>query len=122
MRNKIATVIICISTLFIFSCESNKKLDRVNAEKAIKEFVSQNSFDAGTWQNGSFGVNSIISIEPISQFTEDEASITVNFDFTDSYASEKLSLKFNFRRNIDKQWVLTSISSLKGVGSQSISN
>lgn len=116
------TAIICITTLIMLSCDTNKKLDKVNAEKAIKDFVNQNTFDAGAWQKGSFSVNSIISIEPISQFTEDEATITVNFDFTDSYASEKLSLKFNFRRNIDKQWVLTSINSLKGVGSQAISN
>lgn len=122
MRKITIIAIICITTLIMLSCDTNKKLDKVNAEKAIKEFVTQNTFDASAWQKGSFSVNSIISIEPISQFTEDEASITVNFDFTDSYASEKLSLKFNFRRNIDKQWVLTSINSLKGVGSQAISN
>lgn len=122
MKNQILNFVVCITTLLMISCNTNKKLDKENAEKAIKEFITQNSFEAGTWQKGAFSVNSIISIEPISQFTEEEATITVNFDFNDSYSNEKLSLKFNFKKNIDKQWVLISINSVKGVGSQAISN
>lgn len=122
MRNLSVTVIICLTTLLMISCVKSKKLDNENAIKTIKEFVVQNSFEAGTWQNGSFSVNSIKSIEPISQFTEDEASILVNFDFNDSYSNETLSLKFIFKRDIDKQWVLTSINSIKGVGSQAVSD
>jgi len=116
------SIVIFMTTVLLFSCDINKKLNQESAEKAIKEFVAQNSFGAGTWQEGSFTAESITTIEPISQFSETEASSIVHFDFQDSYANGKLVLKFNFKKNMDKKWVLTSIDAVSGVGSQGMSN
>jgi len=106
----------------LFSCETNKKLNQENAENVIKEFANQNCFNACLWQKGSFSANSITSIEPISQFTESEASAIAHFDFQDSYAEGNLVLKFNFKKNMDKKWVLTSVNAISGVGSQGMSD
>jgi len=115
-------IVILITIVLLFSCDTNKKLNQESAEKAIKEFVVQNSFGAGTWQEGSFSVNSITSIEPISQFSETEASSIVHFNFQDSYTNGKLVLKFNFKKNMDKKWFMTSVDAVSGVGSQGMSN
>ena len=93
------------------------KLNQVIAEKSIKNFVYVNSFVLG---KSTFSLNSIELIEPISQFSENEASSIVHFNFWDSYAEEKLVLKFSFKKNMDKQWVLTSVISKAGVGSQTV--
>lgn len=116
--------IICLlTTILLFSCDTNKKLKQQDAEKAIKEFVSKNGFNGnGSWgQEGSFDINSIASIEPISQFSEDEASAITHFNFQDSFAGVKLILKFNFKRNVEKQWYLTKIDAVAGVGSEPMS-
>ena len=98
MKISVSIFVILMATVLFFSCDTNKKLDQKSAEETIKEFVAQNSFSAGTWQAGSFSVNSITSIDPISQFSEIEASSIVHFDFQDSYSNEKLVLKFNFKK------------------------
>jgi hypothetical protein len=120
-KTKISLVLLLTTILFI-SCDKNKKLYQSGAENAIKEFVEANSFEAGTWQQGSFSVNSILSIEPVSQFTETEASTVVHFDFQDSYSNEKLVLKFKFQKDINKQWFLIGVEAVSGVGSQSVSD
>lgn len=122
---KFKAAICCLLTIALLSsCDSNKKLEQADAENAILEFVQNNSFGSGgSWgQQGSFDVNSISSIEPISQFTETEANSIVHFDYQDAFANGNLGLKFNFKRNIDKQWVLTSVDAVSGVGSQGMSD
>jgi hypothetical protein len=117
--------ILCVLTaILLFSCDKNKKLNQENAEKVIKEFVSKNGFGGnGSWgQQGSFDVNSITSIEPITQFSETEASTVVHFNYHDAFAGKNLTLKFNFMKNVDKQWVMTKIDAVEGVGSQGLSN
>jgi hypothetical protein len=117
--------IICLSVILsLFSCDTNKKLKQENAEKAIKEFVQNNSIvGSGGWgQVGSFDVASIISIEPLSQFSENEASTIACFNYQETYSGKKnLTLKFNFKRNIDKQWYLINIEGVAGVGSETMS-
>jgi len=122
---KFNAIIFCLLTIALLSsCDSNKKLEQADAENAILEFVQTNSFGGGgSWgQQGSFDENSILSIEPISQFTETEANSVVNFNYQDAFADGKMVLKFNFKRNIDKQWVLTSVDRVSGVGSQGMSD
>ena len=120
MKNLKKIIFSTLVLLFFISCDTNKKLNQENAEKAIKEFVTQNSFEAGTWQKGSFSANSIISIEPISQFSETEASAIVHFDFQDGYPDGKLVLKFNFKKNMDKKWVLITVDAVSGASADDI--
>jgi len=124
MKNFNAIIFCFLTIAMLSSCDSNKKLEQVNAEKAIKEFVQTNSFGGGgSWgQEGSFDVNSISSIEPVSQFSETEASSIVHFNYHDAFANGNVTLKFNFKRNMDKHWVLTSVDAVSGVGSQGMSN
>ena len=102
----------------IVSCKSNR-LKQDNVEKAIKEFVSNNSVNV-TWQVNPFDANSISSIEPISQFTENEANTIVHFKFKDSWTKENLVLKFNFKKDLDNKWFLTSVVEVSGVGSSAM--
>jgi len=122
---KMNAIIFCLLTIVLLStCDSNKKLEQTDAEKAIKEFVQTNSFGGGgSWgQQGSFDVNSISSIEPIIQFNELEASSAVHFNYQDAFSDGNMNLKFNFKRDIDKKWVLTSVEAISGVGSQGMSD
>lgn len=122
---KFNAIIFCLLTIAILSsCDSNKKLEQADAENAIKEFVQTNSFGGGgSWgQQGSFDVNSISSIEPIIQFNETEASSVVHFNYQDAFSDGNMNLKFNFKRDIDKKWVLTSVEGISGVGSQGMSD
>jgi hypothetical protein len=113
-----------LTIALLSSCDSNKKLEQRDADNAIKKFVQTNSFDGGgSWgQQGSFDVNSISSIDPIIQFNETEASSIVHFNYQDAFSDGNMNLKFNFKRSIDKQWVLTSVDAVSGVGSQGMSN
>ncbi len=123
MKNLILILFI-VSVSVLTSCEGNQKLNQENAEKAIKEFVSNNSFGGGgNWgQSGTFNVEAITKIEPIAQFSETQASSVVNFNYHDAYAGENLTLKFLFSKNMDKKWVLTSIEPVQGVGSDKVDN
>jgi hypothetical protein len=120
MKNLIIYVFSLLTLMCLFSCDTNKKLKQGNAEKAIKEFVSTNSFSDGG--SSSFEVSAIVTIEPVNQFSEGEASSIVHFNYRDSYSNEDLVLKFIFKRNIDKHWILTSVERVAGVGSQNMSN
>jgi uncharacterized protein (TIGR02145 family) len=122
---KFNAIIFCLLTIALLSsCDSNKKLEQADAENAIKEFVQTNSFGGGgSWgQQGSFDVNSISSIEPIIQFNEAEASSVAHFNYQDAFSDGNMNLKFNFKRDIDKKWVLTSVEAISGVGSQGMSD
>lgn len=104
---------------------SGKKLNQEIAERTIRQFVSANNFGGGgsNWgESGSFSENSISSIEQISQFTDTEASSIVHFNFHDAFADGNLVLKFNFKKDINKNWFLTSIEAVSGVGSQGMSD
>ena len=122
---KINAIIFCFLTVALLSsCDGNKKLEQADAENAIKEFVQANSFGGGgSWgQQGSFDVNSISSIEPIIQFNEAEASSVAHFNYQDAFSDGNMNLKFNFKRDIEKKWVLTSVDAISGVGSQGMSD
>lgn len=104
---------------------SGKKLNQEIAERTIRQFVSANSFGGGgsNWgESGSFSENSISSIEEISQFTETEASSIVHFNYHDAFADGNLVLKFNFKKDINKYWFLTSVEAVSGTGSQGMSD
>jgi hypothetical protein len=121
MKNLILGFLI-LSLIIFPSCESNKKLNQENAEKAVKEFVSNNSFGGkGSWgQSGTFNVEAITKIEPVAQFSEAQATTIVNFNYHDAFSDGNLILKFLFNKNMDKKWVLTSIEPVQGVGSEGL--
>ena len=73
-------------------------------------------------QTGTLNVEAIQKIDPVSQFSETQASAIVNFNFHDSFSDDNLILKFIFSKNVDKKWVLTSIESVQGVGSEGLSD
>jgi hypothetical protein len=101
--------------------DSGKKLNQEKAENTIKQFISVNNFggSSSNWgEQGVFNENSISKIEQIIQFTENEASSIVHFNYRDAYADGNLILKFNFKKDIDKKWFLTSVEEVSGVGSQ----
>lgn len=117
---------ICKSILFpIFfiivfcSCNTNTKLKQESAEQVIKTFVRNNPYTShlGWGQQGTFEVSSITVIEPVSQFSETEAEVITNFNFRDAFAGSTLKLKFIFKKNMEKQWILTTVSGVNGVGS-----
>ena len=94
-----------ICFLFI-SCNSNSKLNQANAEKAIKEFLATGS--------NYFQINSVKSIGTISQFSDNEASTSVAFDYSSKNAfgnstSGEIQLKCIFKKNVDKKWIFTSV-------------
>ncbi|MCK9311688.1 MAG: hypothetical protein M0P26_05365, partial [Bacteroidales bacterium] len=118
-------IIYCLLSLAFFSsCDSNKKLEQTDAENAVKDFVQTNSFqsDAIWGLEGYFNVNSITLIEPIIQFTDIEAYLIVHFNYHDAYTNGNMCLRFNFKRNIDKNWILTSVDSVSEVSSQIMSD
>ena len=103
MKN-LTKIIFSTSVLFLlFSCDTNKKLNQENAEKPIKQLLS-------TFSGCSNGTLEIKSIGPVSQFSENEASIIVYTTFNNQYV--KWSWEFNciYKKNMDKKWVLVSIN------------
>ncbi|HMC99265.1 MAG TPA: hypothetical protein VKH37_03900 [Ferruginibacter sp.] len=125
MKKIKATIFYVITIALLSSCgNGNQKLEQANAEKAIKGFVESNSFTgSGSWgQQGSFNVNSITSIEPVSQFSDAEASSIVHFNYHDAFSNGALTLKFNFKKNMDKHWIMTSVNAVSGIGSENMGN
>lgn len=86
--------------LCLTSCDSNKKLNQSDAERTLKEFVK--THPSGGYDGCQFNENSIASIEPVSQFSETEASAIVQLTCG-------LKLTFIFRKNIDNKWILMNI-------------
>jgi hypothetical protein len=101
------------SILFLTSCDSNKKLNQENAEKAIKEFTSTHSIGEipGLMVVCRFTVEAIIKIEPLAQFSETEATTIVHYKCERNLDEP---FQFVFKRNIDKHWVLTNIQVAPG--------
>lgn len=124
MKKLIGFIFSFLTFALMSSCDGNKKLEQADAEYTIKEFVQTNAFggDGSGGQFGFFDANSITSIEPIIQFTEIEANLVVHFNYHDSFADGNMCLKFNFKKNIDKKWILTSVDAISGIGSQDMSN
>lgn len=104
----------CLLTTFVlFACDANKKLDQDPAEKAIKQFLSRSPI--------YLKVEAIGSIEPVSQFSEIEASSIVHFNYQDIWDHNPV-MKFKFQRNMDKKWILMSLQAVEGVGGQNMSD
>ncbi len=101
-----------ISLLFAGACGSNKKLSQDNAEKAIKAFASTHSVSPIRGTDCSFNVQSIARIEPLSQFSDTEATSVVLLKCADG----SLAFKFVFQKDIDNQWFLTKIEEVEGYG------
>ncbi len=99
-----------IAVLFFGACDSNKKLSQDNAEKAIKAFASTHSVSPIPATDCSFNVQSIASIEPLSQFSDNEATSVVFLKCTRG----SLPFKFVFQKDIDNQWFLTKIGMVQG--------
>ena len=110
---KLTLSVFCLFTmLFLFSCDTNQKLAQDSAAKAIRQFISSDA--------SRFKVEQISSIEPVSQFTEAEASSIVRFNYHDNFANGNLVLKFKFQKNMDKKWILMSLEPVEGVGTQGV--
>lgn len=112
---KTKTLLILFTTVFLLSCTSKKKLEQKSAEAAINEFVNANTFSLGSYK--AFNASSIASIEPISQFSETEATTVVRFHYRDDWTKEDLTLKFIFNKTIEDAWILNSVIPVAGIGS-----
>lgn len=92
---------------------SNRKLSQDNAEKTIKGFASTNSvgpmasFEVG---DCSFNVQSIIRIQPLSQFSDTEATSIVILKCTNG----AIAFKFVFQKDIDNRFFLRKSDRLRG--------
>lgn len=100
------TLILMIVTTLL-ACNSNTKLNQTNAEKAINNFLARGS--------QYFKVGSIKSIEPLSQFSDNEATTNLTFsysstDFFGNATGGNIQVKCVFKKNIDKKWIFTSIN------------
>lgn len=91
----------------------NRKLSQDTAEKTIKGFASTNSvgpmssFEVG---DCSFNVESILRIQPLSQFSDMEATSIVIL----KCANGAIAFKFVFQKDIDNRWFLTKIGPVEG--------
>jgi hypothetical protein len=93
--------------------QSNRKLSQDNAEKAIKAFASTHRLGPiiGAGATCSFNVQSIASIEPVSQFSDTEATSIVTIPCGNS-----LAFKVVFQKDIDNRWFLTKLEQVQGRG------
>ena len=110
-----------IAVLFFGACDSNKKLSQDNAEKAIKAVASTHTgthfgmsdpdcgYGRQMGREKCFNVQSIATINPLSQFSETEATSLVTFKCKDTFA-----LKFMFQKDIDNRWFLTKLGFVEG--------
>ena len=93
--------------IILQSCNSNKKLLQENADKAIKDFTAENIIGGVRDENYlRFTTQGIEKIDPISQFSETEASVNVTY----KYESATKLFQYSFKKNIDNKWVITSIT------------
>lgn len=95
------------------------KLSQTNAERTIRNFLNAKAFNNGN--SGDFNANSIATIDPISQFTENSANTIVKFNHRDAFTSSNVVLKFIFNKTIDDNWFMTSVEVVNGVGSDRMS-
>jgi hypothetical protein len=100
-----------IVVLFLGACYSKKKLSQDNAEKAIRQVIptlTRNSADI--WRlDQCFNLQSIVSIGPVRQFSETEATSMVPFKCK-LENGRPFGLKFVFKKNMDNKWLLTNLA------------
>jgi hypothetical protein len=98
-------VAIFITCLLLVACNANKKLTQQNAEAAIRQVIEHHTVTDSAKEK-FFNLDSIIRINPVTQFSETEASAVVKFkdDWLGPFA-----LRFVFQKNIDNKWVLRSL-------------
>jgi len=107
----------------IFSIFKKNKLQQKDAERAIKRFMDDNEFDGGGWnQTYSFNANAINIIDPINQFDKKQANVVVHYDIREPFANDDLVLKFIFKENVENKWFLTSVESVQGIGTETLSS
>jgi hypothetical protein len=108
-----------LAVLFAAACDSTNnstsksKLAQDNAEKTIKTFVStRNPPIKGLRELTicSFNEQSISKIEPLSQFADNEATATVNFNCEGG----TIPFEFVFQKDVENHWYLTKFGSTDG--------
>ena len=80
MKKSTILIFITLALILLFSCETNKKLNQVNIVRPINQLLSGFSSCNG-------GALLIKSIEPVTQFSENEASMIVNAEFKNRYVT-----------------------------------
>ena len=104
-----------VAVLFFGACDSNRKLSQDNAEKAIKGYASTHQTGAPVDYLGAnncfFNVQSIASIERLSQFSDTEATSVVTLKCG---GVGTLRFKFVFQKDVDNRWFLMKIQSVEG--------
>lgn len=103
-----------IAVLFVGACDSNKKLSQDNAEKAIRQALpTLSGGSADIWGlNRCFNPQSIVSIQPVNQFSETEATSIVSFKC--DVETRPFGLRFVFKKNVDKKWQLSNLACAEG--------
>ena len=86
---------------------SNIKLKQENAEKAIKEFMKKHPIQNYVPEYAAQ------TIEPISQFNENEANGFVSMK---SPSNTNEVLNFSFKKDINNSWIMTSVNYENQVG------
>jgi hypothetical protein len=100
---------VVLISLSLLSCDSNTKLSQANAEKAINEFLSKGS--------DYFQINSVKNFGTLSQFSDNEATMTVTFEYSSKNVfgeptNGEIQIKCIFKKNVDKKWIFNSIESI----------
>ena len=114
-------ILYVLSGFVLASCSGNKKLDQDNSAKAIYNFFAQHPFTESYRdydEQGDINTKHITTIEPLSQFSDKEASTVVTFDYKVSKYHPYLKLKFIFQRNVDKHWILSTMTLIDGLDSE----
>ena len=109
--------IIWIIVLTITACNTNQNLKQADSEKAIKKFIENEGEINGIKY---LTADKIISVEPVAQFTDKVASVLVHFKNA-LYNLSDIILKFNFKKDVHKEWFLTSMQPIRNC-SESIVN
>lgn len=98
-------VAIFITLLMLVACNANKKLTQQNAEAAIRTVI-ENHTVTNSAKEKYFNLASIVRINPVSQFSETEASAVVKFE---NNWLGPFALRFIFQKNVDNKWILRKL-------------
>lgn len=93
--------------LFLAACGKGK-LSQDNAEKVIRTFIPAHKATSYEEVETCFNVQSIATVEPLSQFSETEASTVVTFK-----CARPLAFKFLFQKDVDGRWFLMNLGVVK---------
>lgn len=88
----------------------DKNIARIGLVKMMK---SERYFN-----NGTTFIDWSERFEDIVQYSENEATMIVNFNIQDTYARNKLKLKFKFKKSMNDVWIVAGVEDIDGVGSE----